>query len=223
MNPSRVFLIVAGITATAAARLPAQQFDGVMQFVSYEGHSDRPDTMTQITKGSKIRFEGMGKRGGAMIFDGTNRIILLPDQKAYMNMPDNFGADAADAEMAKHHGTAAPTGKTETIAGIPCADWHYKGTKADGSPEEGEACIAKGAGMMVNRLSGGMAGKYFDAGGQAFADVMKSGAGVMKVTNNGKVSFVAVKAQATSVPDAMFAPPADYTKMDMGKMGRPPH
>jgi hypothetical protein len=32
-----------------------------------------------------------------------------------------------------------------------------------------------------------------------------------------------VKAQATSVPDAMFAPPADYTKMDMGKMGRPPH
>jgi hypothetical protein len=215
-----VFAIVA---VAATTRLSAQQFDGVIQFVSYEGHSDRPDTMTQMTKGSKMRFEGMGRSGGAMIFDGTNRIILLPEQKSYMNMPANFGAGAADAEMAKHHGTAEPTGKTETIAGIPCADWHFKGTKADGSPEEGEACVAKGAGMMIGRLSGGMAGKFFDAGGQAFADAIKNGAGIMKVTTNGKLSFVAVKAQATSLPDAMFVPPPDYKQMDMGKMGRPPH
>ena len=66
-----------------------------------------------------------------------------------------------------------------------------------------------------------MAPKYFSAGGQAFADAMASGAGIMKVTTNGKLSFVAVKAQATSVPDAMFVPPPDYTKMDMSGMGRP--
>lgn len=217
-----MFLIVA-CAAAATTRLSAQQFDGVIQFVSYQGHSDRPDTMTQMTKGSKMRIEGMGKRGGAMIFDGTNRIILLPDQKSYMNMPDNFGGAAADAEMAKHHGTAEPTGKTETIAGVPCADWHFKGTKSDGSPEEGEACVAKGTGMMIGRMSGMMAGKYFDAGGQAFADAIKNGAGIMKVTTNGKLAFVAVKVQATSLPDAMFVPPPDYKQMSMGGMGRPPH
>ena len=77
--------------------------------------------------------------------------------------------------------------------------------------------------MMVNRLSGGMAGQYFSAGGQAFADAMKNGGGIMKVTNNGKISFVAVKAQATSVPDAMFAPPPGYTEMTMPEKDGRPH
>jgi Domain of unknown function (DUF4412) len=222
MRPTRICLVLASVAAAATTPLSAQQFDGVMQFVSYDNHPDHPDTMTQITKGSKIRFEGMGKSGGAMIMNGNTRLMLITDQKKYMEMPANLGAREAGEEASKHHGTAEKTGKTETIAGIPCEDWHYKGTKADGSAEEGEACVAKGAGMMVNRLSGGMAGNYFSAGGQAFADAMKSGAGIMKVTNNGKVIFVAVKAQATSVPDAMFAPPPDYTKMDMGSMRGPP-
>jgi len=49
-----------------------------MQFVSYERHSDQADTITQITKGSKTRVEGMGRGGGAMIMNGTSRIIILP-------------------------------------------------------------------------------------------------------------------------------------------------
>jgi copper(I)-binding protein len=222
MQSAKLCLAAACVLATASARLSAQGFDGVIQFASYENHSDHPDTMTQITKGSKIRFEGMGRNGGAMIMDGTNRIILIPERKQYMNMPANVGEHAAAAEASKHRGTAERTGKTETIAGIPCEDWHYKGTRSDGTPEEGEACVAKGAGLMINRLSGGMAGHVFTAGGEAFAEAIRSGAGIMKVTNNGKISFVAVNAKATSVPDAMFAPPPDYTKMDMGSMRGPP-
>jgi Domain of unknown function (DUF4412) len=221
MQRATIVLVAAGALIAASARLSAQGFDGVMQFVSYENHSDHPDTMTQITKGSKIRIEGMGRNGGAMIFDGANRIILLPEQKAYMDMPANLGEREATAEASKHRGTAERTGKTETIAGITCEDWHYKGTKSDGTPEEGDACVAKGAGMMINRLSGGMAGRYFDAAGPAFAEAIKNGAGVMKVTTNGKLSFVAIKAERSSVPEAMFAPPPDYTKMDMSQMGRP--
>ncbi len=113
------------------------------------------------------------------------------------------------------------TGKIENVAGIPCENWHYKGTKEDGTPEEGDACVAKGAGMMINRLSGGLAGVYFASAGQAFADAMKNGGGIMKVTENGKIAFVAVSVKATSVPDAMFAPPADYKKMSMPGMGKP--
>jgi len=220
MQRAKLCLVGVCLLATTTSRLAAQGFQGVMQFLSYERDSAKPDTLTQMTKGSKIRFEGMGNGGGAMIMDGTSRTILLPEQKQYMNMPANFGGHAAE-EAAKRRVVAEKTSKTEKIAGISCEDWHYKGTDEDGKPEEGEVCLASGAGLMVNRLSGGMIGHIFDAGGQAFNEALKNGAGVMKVTNNGKVDLIAVRAEASSLPDAMFAPPADYTKMGMPGMGMP--
>lgn len=223
MHRANLWVAAATLLAITAAPVAAQGFDGVIRFVSYEGHSGQPDTMTQITKGSKIRFEGMGRGGGAMIIDGDRRIVLMTDRKQWMEMPMDFGSKDMAAEAAKHQGTAVPTGKTETVAGIPCADWHYKGTNDDGTAEEGDACVAKNAGMMINRLSGGMAGRYFTAGGPQFAEAMKNGAGVMKVTRNGKTVFEAISVAKTSVPDAMFAAPPDYTKLDMGHMGPPPH
>ena len=210
------------VFVTGSSHLSAQGFDGVIQFVSYENHADHPDTMTQITKGSKIRFEGMGKSGGAMIMDGNTRLMLVPTQKMYMEMPATLGAHGAAEEGAKHHGVAEKTGKTEVVAGVRCNVWHYKETKSDGSAHEGEACIARGTGFMINRLTGGMAGNYFNAGGAAFAAEMKNGGGIMKVTENGKVALIAVKIEATSVPDAMFLPPEGYTKMGARGM-RGPH
>ena len=156
MRSAQFFLAAACMFAAASTPIAAQGFDGVIQFVSHEQDSNQSDTLTQMTKGSKIRFEGMGKEGGAMIIDGNNRIILIPDKKQYVNMPVDFGREAAGAESAKHHGVATKTGKTENIAGIPCEDWHYKGTDDDGKAEEGDVCVAKGAGMMISRLSGGM-------------------------------------------------------------------
>lgn len=214
-------LAAACVLAAGATRLSAQNFDGIMQFVSYEDHAGSPDTMTQFTKGSKIRFEGMGQEGGAMIFTGTSSFVIMPDQKMYMELPADFGAGAA-AKAAKRHGVAVKTGKSETIAGISCDVWHYKGTDDDGKPQEGDVCLAKGAGLQLSRLTHGLSGQFFTEGGPQFAEALKTG-GLMKATDNGKLSFLAVKAQATSVPDAMFAVPAGYTKMSMPSMGRPPH
>jgi hypothetical protein len=221
MQRANLFLVAACFAATAAPQLSAQAFNGVIQFVSYENHPEHPDTMTQMTKGDKIRMEGMGRGGGAMIMSGTSRIVILPERKQYVEMPMDFGGKEAASEMSKHHGMAVKTGKTETIAGIPCEDWHYKTTDEDGKAEEGDVCVAQGAGLMINRLAGGIAQHIFLEGGQAFSDALKNGGGLMKATNNGKLSFVAVKAQATSLPDAMFAAPAGYTKMDMTQMAIP--
>jgi hypothetical protein len=220
MQRAKLCLAAACLVATASSRLTAQGFDGVIQFVSYEDHPSQPDTMTQTTKGSKLRIEGMGRHGGAMIMNGASRIVILPEQKQYMELPANLGAKEAARASIKHHGVAMKTGKTETIAGIPCEDWHYKGTSAEGKPEEGDACVAKGAGLMINRLAGGISQHVFDAGGQEFNDAINNGGGIMKVVENGTVTFLAVKAQASSVPDAMFEPPAGYTKMDLSQMGR---
>jgi uncharacterized protein DUF4412 len=221
MPRTKLFLAAIGVLATATPRLSAQGFNGVIQFVTYEKGADHPDTMTQMTKGSKIRMEGMGKGGGAMIMDGTKRIVIIPEQKQYMELPPSLGTKEEAKESVKHHGVAVKTGKTETVAGITCEDWHYKGTDDNGQPEEGDACLAKGAGFMIGRLSGDMSMQVFDAGGQAFNDAINHGSGLMKVTTDGKVLFTAVKAQATSLPDAMFAPPAGYTKFDMSQMPRP--
>ena len=154
MQRAKLCLAAACMLATATTRLSAQGFNGVIQFVSYEDHADQPDTMTQITKGSKIRFEGMGKGGGAMIMDGDQPHHHHPREKKYMDAARGVRRQGGRGkESTKHHGNAAKTGKTETIAGIPCEDWHYKGTKDDGKPEEGDVCMAKGAGLMINRLS----------------------------------------------------------------------
>ena len=214
---------VACISVTATSPLAAQGFQGVMQFVSYDRHSSTPDTIVQMTKGSKIRIEGMGSRGhgGAMIMDGDKRTIIMPEQKQYMDWPMDMGGKEAASEAAKHHGSAEKTGKSETIAGITCDDWHYKGTNDKGEAEEGDVCVAKGAGLMITRMAGPMGMHIFDAGGEAFNQALNNGAGIMKVTQNGKVSVLAVKAEPSSLPDAMFAPPADYTKLDMAGMGRP--
>lgn len=220
MHRTRLCVAAACLLVTASPRLTAQGFNGVMQFVSYENHPDQPDTITQVTKGSKTRMEGMG-RGGMMIMNGTSRIIILPEQKQYMELPMNFGDKAGERESAKHRGVAEKTGKTETIAGIKCDDWHYKGTSSDDKPEEGDACIAQGAGLMIGRLAGGVTRHLFGAGGKEFNDAISNGGGIMKVTENGKVTLIAVKAQETSVPDAMFAPPSGYTKMDMSQMAMP--
>lgn len=220
----RVNLCVAAaacLLATAAPRLSAQGFDGVIQFVSYENHPEHPDTIMQMTKGNKLRMEGLGREGGAMIMNGTSRVIILPEQKQYMEMPMNFGERDAARESSKHHGVAVKTGKSETVAGIPCEDWHYKSADDEGKVSEGDVCVAQGTGLMLNRLAGGIAARMFDEGGQAFNEAMKNGGGIMKATKNGKLAFTAVKVQATSVPDAMFAPPADYTKLDMSQMARP--
>jgi Domain of unknown function (DUF4412) len=221
MQHSKLCLAAVCVLATGTSRLAAQGFNGVIQFASYEDHPSHPDTMTQMTKGSKIRFEGRGMSGGAMIMNGTERIVLIPEQKQYMTLPASFGADQAVKKSSKHHGSASKTGKTETVAGIPCEVWHYEGTGNDGKPEVGDACVAKGAGLMINRLAGGISGDYFDAGGEAFADEMRKGSGLLKVTANGKVQFEAIRAQASSVPDAMFAPPPDYKPMSMPGMGAP--
>jgi hypothetical protein len=222
MQPVKLGFAAVCLLATATSRLAAQGFQGVIQFVSYERDSNEPDTMTQMTKGSKIRFEGLGREHGAMIMDGTNRIILMPDKKQYMNMPAEFGGREAAAEAAKHRGVAVKTGKSENVAGIPCEDWHYKGTDDDGKSEEGEVCVARGAGLMINRLSGGMMSHMFDAGGPAFNEAINNGGGILKVTNNGKLSLIAIRAQASAIPDAMFVPPPDYTALTMPSgMGRP--
>lgn len=217
MHRAHLYLTAACLLATTAAPLAAQGFEGAIQFVSYERKSGTPDTMTQISKGSKIRLEGM-QHGGAFIMDGDKRIVLMPDRKQYVVMPASMMDE--NPTIKQRTGNAEDTGKSATVAGVKCEIWHYSGTRDDGTPQTGDACLAPGTGLMVGKFMGRHMPQYF-TGGKALSEALMKGMGVMQATENGKVVFTAIAVKPTAVPDAMFAPPPDYKAMDMSSMGRP--
>ena len=220
MHRAHLYLTAACLLATTTAPLAAQGFEGAIQFVNYDRKTGAPkDTMTQITKGSKIRLEGIG-HGGAMIMDGDKRIFVMPEKKSYMMMPASMMEGDANDKIEKKVGTAENTGRTLTVAGVKCDVWHYKGTKDDGTPQEGDACLAPGTGMMVGKFMSRRMPQYF-TGGKALSEALMKGMGVMQASENGKVVFTAISVKPASVPDAVFAPPPDYKALDMSSMGRP--
>jgi hypothetical protein len=199
-------LAVAAFLVAFPAPLVAQGFDGVIRYVASGAQYARPDTATQITKGSKIRW-------GTIIDDSTVRFVLMPDRKQYLEMPDSaMGSD--DFIAMPRNGSIVNTGNVDTIAGIPCELWHYSGTKADGSPDVSDACLAKHAGLMLNR-QGGHTALYFAAGGWIFQSILSLETGILKVTENGDVTFTVISAQPMEVADSVFAPPSNYRPLKL--------
>lgn len=217
MHRAQLYLTAACLLATTAAPLAAQGFEGAIRFVSYDRKTGAPDTMTQVTKGSKLRLEGI-QHGGAFIIDGDKRIVLMPERKSYVMMPASMMEP--DDKTPRKSGEAEDTGKSATVAGITCEIWHYSGTKDDGTPQAGDACLAPGTGLMVGKFMGRRMPQYF-TGGKALSDALLRGMGVMQATENGKVVLAAISVNPAKVPDAVFAPPPDYKMMDMSSMGRP--
>jgi hypothetical protein len=109
------------------ARLEAQGFDGVIQFVASGAHYPHPDTMTQLSKGSMLRW-------GNIIDDDSVRFALMPDRKQYLTMPGGARQYGDVLEMAKS-GHVAKANITDTVAGIPCEVWRYEGKLDDGRPD----------------------------------------------------------------------------------------
>jgi hypothetical protein len=210
MQHTKLCLAVASLVATMTSQVRAQTFEGVTQFVNYQtANSEHPDTITQIVKGSKTRMEGFG-HGSAMIMTADKMIMIDTPNKQYVEAP----MDAKDvAASSDRKGSAMKTGKTESVAGVTCEDWHYKTADDDGNAEEGDACLAKGAGVMLGSLAKGGMMKMLTEGGPAFNDAIHNGSGIMKATTNGKVTLLVIRTKASPVPDAMFLPPAGFKKV----------
>jgi hypothetical protein len=206
------FLASAFVLATVARALPAQEFEGVMRFVVQKDGQDAPDSITQFTKGSKMRLEIAGQPG-ALVFDGTKWFTTFPDVKRYVIIP---AVDMASApEMGRRNGKAVNTGKTSVIAGMKCELWHFAGVGENGDAESGDACLAKGAGFMVGRMSLNNMGRHMNAAGVAYEQARATGTGVLGATINGKVVLQTTKAQAGPQSDALFAVPPAYSATTM--------
>ncbi|MEP7067290.1 MAG: DUF4412 domain-containing protein [Gemmatimonadota bacterium] len=214
MRGTRLTIAASALVLVATSRaLAAQNFEGVSKFVIQHYGQDEPDSVTQFTKGSKMRLEFAGKPG-ALVYDGTKWFTLFTDVKRYVIIPIMDTADAGP-ELGRKNGRATSTGKTSVIAGIKCELWHFTGTGEDGAAEVGDACLARGAGFMVGRMSQDDMGRHANAAGLAYEKARASGMGVLGETIDGKVVLTTLKAQPAPQADALFAIPPGYKATTM--------
>jgi len=201
------------LVAVTAGTLAAQStFEGAIS-MTLTGDNGKGNDVAYMMKGGKVRMEMGGGRGGpaVMIFDMAEKkmLMLMADQKMYM---EQSVAGAVDAAAAKG-GTATikKTGNTETIAGYKCE--HVLVTDKG---ETSDVCTATGLGAF--RMPGG------GRGGPPKAESWESGVGdggfPLKVTKAGKVVMEVTKIDKKALDASLFAPPADYQKLDMGAMMR---
>jgi hypothetical protein len=218
MRRANICIASALVLAMVTLPLAGQDFEGVMKFVVRKSVDDAPEPLTQFTKGSKMRIE-IGGQPGALVSDGHKWFSIFPDVKHFVIIPavDMAGGGG---EMGRKNGTAVKTGKRSIIAGIPCEVWHFTGTGEDGNAESGDACLAKGAGFMVGRMTLNNMGRHINAAGLAYNQARASGMGVMAASINGKVVLETIKVQAMPEADALFKAPPGYTPTTMGQTFR---
>jgi uncharacterized protein DUF4412 len=204
------------VLASASTALPAQEFEGVMKFTVQKQGQDAPDSITQFTKGSKMRLEIAGQPG-ALVSDGSKWFTIFPDVKRYVVIPA-VDMTSGGGEMGRRNGKAVNTGKSSVIAGTKCELWHFSGTGEDGSAEAGDACLAKGAGFMVGRMTLNNMGRHMNAAGVAYEQSRATGTGVLGASINGNVVLQTLELKASPEPDALFSIPAGYTATTMREL-----
>ena len=216
-------------------------FNGVITFLN-EGSSGKQDTFVQYTKGHKVRLDGFGSSRGSMIVDNDAKVMMMvePEKKQYMTMTED-DAKQMQAMMApmmdkmkQQQSTKADagkfsftkTGKTETVAGVPCEVYRGEYVDEDGEKSDGEACMATGVGFALDALT--FNNPMVQRGGvgydrmQQFRELMAGNKGILKAksSKDGKVKtdMEAVKIERKSLGDDVFAPPPGYKEIRMSDM-----
>lgn len=225
------------------ATTAGQDFEGSITY-RMEGMGQGGQVVHHVKgRNTRMEFNANGQTM-AMItdFDGSKMIILMPEQKQWMDMKAmqdrmagmmgnaaaNAAEQAANADPADFDITA--TGQKETIAGHECEHYIYK---TDDS--EVDVCAAKGMGWYFGSsgMSGGMGGMMGRGRGnerpsnmpgmsnaqlEKWRAIYADGFFPLKVVSSGPsggMTMVVTSIEKKSLPESLFAPPSDYTEMKM--------
>jgi hypothetical protein len=212
----------------APAALPAQRaFEGTVTYrMTAQGTSM---TMTQMTKGSKVRTEmempGMpGPMYVLMDMDTEVMQTVMPSMGMYMEMSLKQIADqvAMTPEMRESMNQTPEIerlGTSDEIAGIPCQNYRF----TQGG-QEMEGCIATGMGFFMGGAGGGPPGQGGPLGGMGvdFSKLMaefKDGMMPlrMRLKQDGTWSTVmeATAVERKSLDASLFVLPSGLRKMNM--------
>jgi hypothetical protein len=171
-----------------------------------------------------------------MIYDGDAGTMTMLDasqHKAVVFTKEDMERTAAmmkgmPAHMSKSASSDddkpnfAPTGRTETVAGVRCQVWHGY-TEHEGTRKEGDACIADGVGLAVFDMMANnpmMRGRSSTSMYAKYKALVGEGKGILKVVSykDGKpvTELEATKIERRPVSDAEFKAPAGYQVVTMG-------
>lgn len=191
------------------------KFQGKVTFeVSDEGQNQK---ISYFVKGNKFLIqpaEGEGAGQGSMIYDGDKKamIILMNEQKMYMEMP----IDPMN-EISKNESTGeeyfVKTGKSQEILGYSCDEFEFKDQNN------------KGFALMTKELGSFMFMDDPESGGSTEwqKEIMNEGYFPMLVKEQNssgelKTVFKVVDLKQMILDDDMFSAPAGYSKFDMPNM-----
>jgi hypothetical protein len=209
-----------------------QPFEGDIALSLVDASHPAPEVMSLQLKANKIRFNAGAKGQGGQAASGIlllkekKMITVIDAQKKYMEIDlGGFGPGAAHgfppAGAASGASAATPpkiekTGHHETIAGHDCEDWNL----VDANNHKALMCMASDVGAFD---FGGMEGASF------LPDFVKRGlfgdsAFPLKLVDYDSAGKEKTHVEVTHIErkpedDALFAPPAGYTKLDLGNLG----
>ncbi|MGH7943590.1 MAG: DUF4412 domain-containing protein [Opitutaceae bacterium] len=202
------------------AALSAASFEGKVSMKMTSGRG-QPQEITYNIKGNKVRLEMPGQKGmGGMIMDTSKKemVMIMEEQKAYMVMALPQAAVDAVAKTSDDM-TLEKTGETEKILGYTATK--YIVTSKDG---QSDLWLAEGLGTFMgfnnSNPMGGRRNTPPPAWERALAGKELFPLRVVGKDKGNKESF---RMEVTAIdkktlPDSLFAPPADYKKFDMGGM-----
>ena len=214
MRFTRRALLAATPLLLAAPVAGAQSsFEGVITMRMRSDRAPEPMTMRYLVREGRIRSEvSMGGMEVAAIVDPAKREVysVMPAQRMYMVMalPDDAPAGVRAPEVTK-------TGRRETIAGHTCEHYLVKTEQ-----QTMDVCLATDMPALV--MSGGAGG----GGAGVWASALGKQPGFpLKVTVQGasEAMLEVTSIEAKRLDPALFAPPADFRRMEMpGGMPRRP-
>ena len=217
------FCLVAIITASASAfegKVDMKMTSGSKgkdtQELSYRIKDERMRMEMPASASGKKKKKGGDEPSGAVIMDLKKKemITLIPEEKMYMVMAI---PEPKEESGKKKSGDIdfKPTGRKEKIAGIDAEEFVGK---SDGKITE--VWVTKELGKYI--LQQGAGGSKKSSGWEAFAQ--KDGGFPLRVIQRSKEGgpedfrMETTNVDRSKQDDALFAPPADYTKFTMPAM-----
>ena len=248
MSGSWKMVAVLLVAAPAPCQTVAAQtgFTGVITFLN-GGTSGRQDTFVQYSKGRKVRLDGFGATHGSMIVDNDAKLMMLvdPDKQQVMTMTEDDAKQMqammgpmmermkqrAAEKSAAGKLTFAKTGKTMTVAGVPCEVYRGEYVDDDGDKSQGEACVATGVGFALDALT--FNNPMMQRGNaaydrmQQFRELVGNNKGILTAksfrNDTLKTDLQAIKIERKALGDDVFAAPKGYKEIRMGDMMRQAH
>ncbi len=178
------------------------------------------------------QMEGAERMASIINWSKMEMIMLMEEQKMYMLMPMKGAVNRAAETAGSHDAKVVKTGETETILGYLCEK--YITTEKNETVEMWVTdklgtfmgMSAQGGGSPMSGMFGGGGRGKRGGAGAGWEEAIKGKEGffplrVVGKNAKGKETFrmEAKSIEPGSLPDSLFAPPADFQKFQMPNLG----